>query len=325
MKTILVVDDEPNNLQLLRQILKDQYDLMFANGGKKCLELAKSHDIDLILLDIMMPDMSGYDVCKTLKSDPSTQSIPVIFVTAMSDVDDEAKGFDVGAVDYIQKPVSGPIVLRRVQTHLSLVRAHELEASQRAAIYMLGKAGHYNDTDTGSHIWRMAAYAKALALKIGWSSDKADFLELAASMHDTGKIGTPDGILKAPRKLSDDEWVTMKEHSEIGYQILSMGKTEIFQMAAEIARYHHEHWDGSGYPNGLKETEIPESARIVAIADVFDALTMRRPYKDAWPIDKSVEEIKIMAGKDLDPNLVEVFLSILPTILELKEQWQDQE
>jgi len=324
MKKILIVDDEPNNLQLLRQILKDHYKLMFANGGGKGIELALQYQPDLILLDIMMPDMSGYEVCAALKADPVAADIPIIFVSAMSDVEDEARGFDVGAVDYIQKPVSAPIVLRRVKNHLSLVRANELEHSQKAAIYMLGKAGHYNDTDTGSHIWRMAAFAQALALAAGWNEQQAEWLQLAAPLHDTGKIGTPDEILKAPRKLTPEEWEVMKQHSEIGSGILKMCNTRIFRLAAEIAYSHHERWDGSGYPQGLKGEEIPESARIVAIADVFDALTMKRPYKEAWSIEDAKAEIIRSSGNHFEPRLVDIFIDILPQIIEIKQQW-DQE
>ncbi|MBB1489152.1 response regulator [Oceanospirillum sediminis] len=322
MKKILIVDDEPNNLQVLRQILKEHYQLIFANNGKKCLEVAPVHNPDLILLDIMMPDLSGYEVCEQLKLNPKTSDIPVIFVSAMSDTDDEARGFDVGAVDYIHKPVSAPIVLRRVKIHLSMVRAQELERSQKAAIYMLGEAGHYNDTDTGDHIWRMADYAAVLAEAYGWPKEKTEWLLLAAPMHDTGKIGTPDAILKAPRKLSAEEWAIMQGHSEIGYEILSMCDSEIFKLAAEIARYHHERWDGSGYPNGLSGDDIPESARIVAIADVFDALTMKRPYKDAWSVEEAIEEIKKGAGNHFDPEMVELFQQVLPDILAVKEKWE---
>ena len=247
-KKILLVDDEPNNLQLLRQILRSSYQLIFAHNGQSALAAVAAHHPDLILLDVMMPDLDGYEVCRRLKADPLTHDIPVIFVTAMGDVDDEAAGFDVGAVDYIHKPVSPAIVIRRVQTHLSLVHVKELEDSQREAIYMLGAAGHYNDNDTGLHIWRMAAYARAIAEAIGWPEHMAERLELAAPLHDTGKIGIPDGILKAPRKLTEEEWVTMRQHSLIGYEILQCSNTPIFKMAAEIALYHHEKWDGSGYP-----------------------------------------------------------------------------
>lgn len=320
-KKILIVDDEPNNLQVLRQILKDHYQLMFAPNGAKAIEAARKHRPNLVLLDIMMPDMSGYEVCQQLKSDPITQKIPVIFVTAMTEVSDEAKGFDYGAVDYIQKPVSGPIVLRRVQLHLSLVRAQELEDSQKAAIFMLGEAGHYNDTDTGVHIWRMAAYARVLALAVGWTPELAERLELSAPMHDTGKIGIPDSILKAPRKLTAEEWEIMKTHAEIGYGILSKSDSPIFVMAAEVARYHHERWDGSGYPAGLAGEMIPESARIVAIADVFDALTMKRPYKDPWPLEKTMDEIRRGAGNHFDPKFVDIFKEILPDVLKIKDEW----
>jgi len=318
---ILIVDDEPNNLRLLQQVLKKQYQLVFANNGQKALDIAKEHKPDLILLDIMMPEMSGYEVCEKLKLNPETVNIPVIFVTAMSEIDDEAHGFDVGAVDYIPKPISAPIVLRRIKNHLSLVRVDELDELARASIFMLGEAGHYNDTDTGEHIWRMAAYAATIAQSLGWSKERKKMLELAAPMHDTGKIGIPDEILKAPRKLSADEWTVMKTHSQIGSDILGKSQNPIFQLAAEIALGHHERWDGTGYPKGLSSTEIPESARIIAIADVFDALTMKRPYKDIWPVEKAVETIRASSGTHFDPNIVKVFCESLPEILKIKDYW----
>jgi len=322
---ILLVDDEPNNLKLLQQILKDYYQLIFAPNGEKALEAASQHHPDLILLDIMMPGLNGYQVCEQLKANPITEDIPIIFVTAMGQQDDETKGFDVGAVDYIQKPVSGPIVLRRVKTHLSLVRAKELEITQREAIFMLGEAGHYNDSDTGVHIWRMAAYSRIIAEAAGWSKAMAKRLELAAPMHDTGKIGTLDSVLKAPRKLTAEEWEHMKQHAETGYEILNQGTSPLFKLAAEVARYHHERWDGSGYPKGLSGDAIPESARIVAIADVFDALTMKRPYKEPWSIEESLNEVKKGAGTHFDPRLIELLDGVLPKMLEIKEQWDKQE
>lgn len=325
IKKILVVDDEPNNLQVLRQILKDYYQLMFASNGERALEAAVKHVPDLVLLDIMMPGMNGYQVCEKLRTNAATQHIPVIFVTAMSEVDDEARGFDVGGVDYIQKPVSGPIVLRRVQTHLSLVRTKELEASQKEAIFMLGEAGHYNDTDTGVHIWRMAAYARALAEAVGWTEQMNERIELAAPMHDTGKVGIPDAILKAPRKLTAEEWEIMKQHAEIGYKILSKSHTPLFVMAAEIALCHHEKWDGTGYPAGLAGEAIPESARIVALADVFDALTMKRPYKEPWSVEDSMAEIRKNSGSHFEPRLVETFETILPEMVKIKQTWEHKE
>ncbi len=334
---ILLVDDEPNNLQLLRQILKGQYQISMATNGVQAVEVAHKVKPDLILLDIMMPEMDGYQTCVQLKASKVTHAIPVIFVTAKTDVLDEKRGFDVGAVDYITKPVSGPIVQARVATHLSLYdqnrafqiqvqqRTAELAESQKAAIHMLGEAGHYNDTDTGLHIWRMAAYSAELARRFGWKVSKAKQLEFAAPMHDTGKIGIPDAILKKPAKLDAQEWRIMKTHAQIGYDILSKSRTPLFQMAADIALCHHEKWDGSGYPNALVGKNIPESARIVAIADVFDALTMKRPYKEAWPVAKAFDEMRNGRGSHFDPELLDCFFDHQLEMLAVKEEWEEKE
>lgn len=322
---ILCADDEPYNLGILRMALKEHHSLVFARSGEETLHAVKKHRPALILLDVQMPDMDGYEVCRRLKDDMDTENIPVIFVTGMTQEIDEKAGFDVGAVDYITKPVSVPIVQARVQTHLSLVRADRLEKSYHDAIHMLGKAGHYNDTDTGVHIWRMAAYSRNLAETIGWEEESCNLLELAAPMHDTGKIGIPDAVLKKPGKLTDEEWTVMKTHSSIGYGILKQSKAPVFQLAAEIALNHHEKWDGSGYPNGLFEEEIPESARIVAIADVYDALSMKRPYKDAWPQEKIMDFLKQNSGSHFDSRLIEAFMDIMPTILAIKADWDIRE
>lgn len=318
---VLLVDDEPNNLKVLQQILKDHFQLIFAINGEKALAAAREHHPDLILLDVMMPGMDGFQVCERLKANPATASIPVIFVTAMSELENEAHGFDVGAVDYILKPVSGPIVLRRVKNHLSLIKVDQLDKLARAAIEMLGAAGHYNDPYTGDHIWRMAAYSAAIARAAGWKPAQVEMMELAAPTHDTGKIGIPHGILKAPRKLSDEEWEIMKTHSQIGYDILCKSDNPVFIMAAEIALHHHEKWDGSGYPQGLAGEDIPEAARIVAIADVFDALTSKRPYKEPWSIETTLATMQSHAGSHLDPRLTAIFLDIMPEILRLKAAW----
>ena len=298
---------------------------MFARSGSEALQAVAKHRPALILLDVQMPDMDGYMVCRQLKCNPATENIPVIFVTGMTHEVDEKAGFDVGAVDYITKPISVPIVQARVRTHMSLVRSVTLKNSYRDAIYMLGKAGHYNDNDTGVHIWRMAAYSKALAKVAGWAPERCGLLEMAAPMHDTGKIGIPDAILKKPSKLDADEWEIMKSHTSIGHGILRESEAPVFQLAAEIALSHHEKWDGSGYPNGLRGMEIPESARIVAIADVFDALAMKRPYKEPWPMDRVLSFLEENAGSHLDERLVGMFLDILPEILEIKAAWDAQE
>lgn len=321
---ILCVDDEPVNLNLLRSTLQEDYKLVFARSGAEALTAAIKHNPSLILLDVQMPTMNGFEVARKLKSDPQTESIPIIFVTSLIDEDHEQFGFEVGGVDYITRPISPSIVRARVRTHLSLVRASQLDASHRDAIYMLGEAGHYNDTDTGVHIWRMAAYCYVLALAAGWDQDCAKLLEMAAPMHDTGKIGIPDSILQKPDKLTAEEWKVMKLHSRIGYDILNKSKSPVFQLAAEIALNHHERWDGTGYPNGLAGEAIPESARIVAIADVFDALSMRRPYKEPWSIERIVPTLQKLEGNHLDKRLVAIFISIMPLILEIKDEWNSR-
>lgn len=324
-RPILCADDEPYNLGILRMALKEQHSLVFARSGQETLQAVDKHNPALILLDVQMPDMDGYEVCRRLKSDNRTQDIPVIFVTGMTQEIDEKAGFDVGAVDYIAKPVSVPIVQARVRTHLSLVRVDKLEKSYHDAVHMLGKAGHYNDTDTGAHIWRMAAYSRSLAEAVGWGRERCGLLELAAPMHDTGKIGIPDAVLKKPGKLDAEEWTIMKTHTSIGHGILKQSNAPMFQLAGEIALNHHEKWDGSGYPNGLSAEDIPESARIVAVADVFDALSMKRPYKEAWPLDKTLAFLKENAGHHLDGRLVQAFMDILPAILEIKADWDARE
>jgi putative two-component system response regulator len=323
--SILIVDDEAQNLAVLEHILSDTYPLIFVRKSRDVLKAVHKHRPALILLDIQMPEIDGYTVCRQLKADPLTENIPVIFVSALAEIGDEARGFEVGGVDYIVKPVSPALVRARVKTHLSLVRASHLEESYHDAIYMLGEAGHYNDNDTGVHIWRMAAYASALAKASGWSTDDCKQIELAAPMHDTGKIGIPDLILKKPGKFDAAEWEVMKTHSVIGYDILSKSKAPVFQMAAEIALRHHERWDGSGYPDGLAGELIPESARIVALADVFDALTMKRPYKGAWSLAQALEIIQEGAGSHFERRLVEQFMSILPQILEIQAMWANRE
>lgn len=322
---ILAVDDEPLNLDALRQVLGTDYRLVFARNGKEALTAAAKHRPALILMDIEMPQMDGYSACLALKANPITSHIPVIFVTSLGDVWDETTGLECGAVDYIVKPISPPVVRARVKTHLSLVQASQLAQSYHDAIYMLGKAGHYNDNDTGVHIWRMAAYAKELAAAVGWSHEDCCQLELAAPMHDTGKIGIPEAILRKPGKLDADEWKVMKTHTRIGYDILSMSHAPMFSLAAEIALRHHEKWDGSGYPDGLMGEAIPQSARIVAVADVFDALTMIRPYKDAWPLEKVLATLQDGSGSHFDPAIVGTFLSILPRILALRDEWAVRE
>ncbi|NYT80508.1 two-component system response regulator [Alcaligenaceae bacterium] len=324
-RTILLVDDEPTNLQILRHTLQSDYRLLFAKDGLKAMEIACAETPDLILMDIMMPGMSGYEACRKLKRNPATASIPVIFVTALSDAADEQSGFDLGAVDYITKPFSPLIVKARVRTHLSLVQAETLRRTRLQIVQCLGMAAEYKDNETGMHVIRMSHYARTIALAAGYSEEAADDLLHAAPMHDVGKIGIPDAILQKPGKLTPAEWEIMKDHTEIGGRIIGRHEDGLLAMARIIALSHHEKWDGSGYPNGLVAEEIPHVARIVAIADVFDALTSVRPYKPAWTVEDAVELIQRESGRHFDPDLVDCFMDCLPEILKIKERWTDQE
>jgi putative two-component system response regulator len=318
---ILIVDDQPYNLMALREILDEDYRLLFARTGTEALTVVAKRPPDLILLDITMPDLDGYTVCRTLKADPKTAPIPVIFVTDLGAMGDEMAGFAAGAVDYITKPLSAPIVKARVKTHCSLVNATLLQQSYRDSLAMLGVASHYNDNDTGNHIWRMADYAQVLAQACGWDQNACQRLKQAAPMHDMGKIGISSTILRKPGKLTDEEWVIMRQHCQIGHDILAMSQAPLFQLAADIALSHHERWDGSGYPNALAGAVIPEAARIVAVADVFDALTMKRPYKEEWPIEHAVATIHAGCGGHFDPDVIAQFDQVLPELLEIKHFW----
>ncbi|PJZ76572.1 HD domain-containing phosphohydrolase [Leptospira neocaledonica] len=320
---ILVVDDEAANLQVLKQILQEDYRLFFAKDGLKAIELAISEKPNLILLDVMMPGMTGHETCKKLRNEATTSRIPVIFVTAMAEEEDEADGFEAGAVDYITKPVSPAIVKARVKTHLSLVWNDELKETRLQIIQRLGLAAEYKDNETGLHVIRMSHYSQTLARALGYSQDTADKILHASPMHDIGKIGIPDSILQKPGKLDPEEWEIMKTHPSIGAEIIGDHDSLLLQMAKSIALNHHEKWDGSGYPNGIKGDAIPVEARIVTIADVFDALTTERPYKKAWSIEDAVNHIRKGAGSHFDPGLVPVFLNLMPDLLEIRERWAE--
>ncbi|WP_047396709.1 two-component system response regulator [Chitinibacter sp. ZOR0017] len=320
---LLLVDDEPNNLQVLRHILQEHYRLQFARDGEKALQLVSQAPPALILLDVMMPNMTGLEVCRRLKADPATANIPVIFVTALSDSNDEAEGFAAGAVDYITKPVSPPIVLARVKTHLSLVRADELRNTRLEIIRRLGRAAEFKDNETGMHVIRMSHYAQKLALAAGQSAHWAEELLHAAPMHDIGKIGIPDAILRKPAKLDPAEWQIMQTHAEIGARIIGEDRSTLLQIARTIALSHHERWDGQGYPQGLAGEAIPLAARIVAIADVFDALTSVRPYKAAWTIEDALAHIAAQAGQHFDPALAALFLTLEPELCAIQANWRD--
>ncbi|MEZ9409069.1 response regulator [Vibrio lentus] len=335
---ILVVDDIPDNIHILSGILNDDFKIKAATSGKKALKIASSlPKPHLILLDIMMPEMDGYEVCRRLKNNPVTSDIPVVFVTAKTDVIDEQKGFELGAVDYITKPVSPPIVKARIATHIDLYdqnlalsrkvrkRTEALAMSRLEIIRKLGRAAEYKDNETGMHVVRMSYYSKILAQQLDVDEEWVELLLQAAPMHDIGKIGIPDSILGKPGKLDADEWAIMQTHVNIGGDIIGDNDSTLLKLAQEIALYHHEKWDGSGYPHKLSGEDIPLSARIIAITDVFDALTSERPYKEAWSIEKAIELIQEQAGQHFDPNLVPVFISKLDEMLIIKGSFADEQ
>lgn len=335
-ETVLIVDDSPENLMVLSEILKPFYKVKVATGGVKALNLIASGDIpDLILLDIMMPDISGYDVCKKLKHDPMTHNIPIIFVTALSDYTNEEEGLHLGAVDYITKPINSSIVLARVNTHITLLRnKHNLEQklqerteeivlTRMEVIRQLGRAAEFKDNETGTHILRMSAYAKLIAQKIGLDNTRTELIYLSAPMHDIGKIGTPDAVLQKPGSLTPEEWEIIRKHPAQGADIIGNHHSLLLQTARIVSLTHHERFDGTGYPNGIKGYDIPLAGRIVAIADVFDALTSRRPYKEAWSIEQAVEYLLEQKGKHFDGELVDTFLQHMDEIKAIMMQFKD--
>jgi len=330
-QVILVVDDVPANIDVLSEILRPIYQVKVVTNGVMALKIAMGpKPPDLILLDIMMPGMDGYEVCRQLKASPATCHIPVIFVSAMDEVKDETKGFELGAVDYITKPVSPPIVKARVKTQLALFdqnrilerkvreRTAEINDTRLQIIHCLGAASEYRDEETGAHIFRMSQYSRIIALAAGLDSSKADLLWQAAPMHDVGKIGIPDRILLKPGKLDADEWAIMKTHTTIGAKIIGNHPSDLLTLARQVALAHHEKWDGTGYPHGLAGEDIPLVGRIVMLADVFDALTSERPYKKAWSEAAAIEEINHTSGSHFDPKLVLAFMKALPEILKVK-------
>lgn len=328
-QTVLVVDDSADNIAVFSKILSEKYRVKAAKNGAKALEIAFGSVPDIILLDIMMPGMDGYEICRQLKNDSRTKKIPVIFVTAKGEIEDETKGFELGAVDYITKPVSPSIVLARVNTHLQLYdnsrelenavhhRTMELVQSQLEIVRRLGRAAEYKDNETGMHVIRMSYYSCVIAKGIGVDEATVDLLLNATPMHDVGKIGISDSILLKPGKLTAQERKEMQKHCEFGAEIIGVHENKLLKLARSVALNHHEKWDGSGYPKGLKGNEIPIEGRIVAIADVFDALTSRRSYKEPWSVEKAVDYIREESGRSFDPDLVAVFIENISEIIKI--------
>lgn len=342
--TILVVDDTPDNLTLMASLLKDKYKVKLANSGDKAIKLVRADNPpDLILLDIMMPGLSGYDVCKILKDDPTTADIPIIFLTAMTATDDEKKGLEMGAVDFITKPVNPPIVMARVATQLHVKQAadflkdqnvyleaevvrrgRELAAIQDVTILAMASLAETRDNDTGNHIRRTQHYLKLLAthlqghdrFRLFLNNHTIELLFKSAPLHDIGKVGIPDRILLKPGRFEPHEFEIMKTHCALGRDAIQHAEdqlgleVEFLKYAKEIAYGHQEKWDGSGYPEGLSGDDIPISARLMAVADVYDALISRRVYKEGMPHEKAVSIIAEGRGSHFDPDVTDAFLAL---------------
>jgi putative two-component system response regulator len=338
---ILVVDDTPDNLALMSELLRAEYRVKVATSGEKALELARAEPMpDLILLDVMMPVMDGYAVCASLKSDAATRDLPVVFLTAMSDAEDERRGLELGAVDYILKPISAPGFLARIKNHLALKaaadflrdksdylekvverRTLEVRAIQEVAIMALASLAETRDSDTGNHIRRTQSYIKVLAeelkddprFALGLSDYAIKTIVRSAPLHDIGKVGIPDRILLKPGKLDPEEFEVMKRHTVLGKEAIEHAEkylgvqVEFLRSAKEIALSHHERWDGKGYPQGLAGEEIPMAARLMALADVYDALISKRAYKDAMPHEEAAAIILAGRGSQFDPDVVDAF------------------
>ncbi|MFO1422764.1 MAG: two-component system response regulator [Candidatus Competibacteraceae bacterium] len=343
--TILVVDDTPENLSLLSELLQPHYQVRAANSGRRALQVAASAPRpDLILLDVMMPEMDGYTVLARLRDDPATAAIPVIFVTALDRSSDEERGLALGAVDYISKPIKPALVLARVKIHLDLKAARDwlqdrnavLEAEvmrrlkenlliQEVSIRALAHLAEIRDPETGNHLRRTQSYVQVLALHLRTHPRFAAFLTAqniqalvkSAPLHDIGKVGIPDHILLKPGKLTPEEYAIMQTHSRLGRDAIEMAErdtdqpVEFLHLAKDIAHYHHEKWDGSGYPDGLAGEAIPIPARLMALADVFDALISQRVYKAPLPFEDAVAVIREGRGAHFDPAVVDAFLARL--------------
>ncbi len=359
MPAILIVDDTSVNLSLLSELLQPHYQVRAANSGARALQVAVSDpQPDLILLDVMMPEMDGYEVIRRLQADIRTANIPVIFVTSLESIVDEEHGLALGAVDYISKPIKPAIVLARVKAHLELKAARdwlqdrnnvlEVEVSRRmaenfliqdASIRALAHLAEIRDPETGNHLRRTQGYINALCQQLKDHPRFSEFLTpqriqlliKSAPLHDIGKVGIPDHILLKPGKLTPPEMQIMKTHSYLGYLAIQQAEQDLeypldfLHLAKDIAHYHHEKWDGSGYPDGLVGDDIPISARLMAIADVFDALISRRVYKEAFTIESAVNIITQGKAKHFDPDIVDAFLVARDEFVIIAARYADSE
>ncbi len=342
---ILVVDDDPGIQRMMRRILgRSGYNVFVANGGQEAFDKIVDNLPDLIMLDLSMPMFDGFEVATHLKNNPETREIPIILITGLDSSQNHVKAMDLGVNDFLSKTAKPEEILARIRSHLKIKQLNDQLSDYRASlekmvalrtvqlkdasleiIWRLSAASEYRDNETGAHIKRMSHYSAVIAQKMGLAQKTVETILYAAPMHDIGKIGISDKILLKPGKLYAKEWDIMKTHTIIGGNILKGSKIGFVRMGAMIAMTHHEKWDGSGYPNGLRAKQIPLAGRIIAIADVFDALTSKRPYKEAFSINKSNRIIEQGRGNHFDPDVVDAFFSVQDEILHIKQKYQDEE
>ena len=353
--TVLVVDDTEANIDVIVEALGSEYEVIVAMDGESALEAVDSDPPDIILLDIMMPEMDGYKVCSRLKSYSKTRNIPIIFLTAMSETQNKTKGFELGAVDYITKPFEISEVKARVKTHLALTlarrelvnqniileekvkeRTKELVKTQDVIIFSMALMAEFRDPVTGGHIKRTQNYVKVLAEHLkhhdkfrGFlDNNTIDILYKSAPLHDIGKVAVQDEVLLNPGKLTDDAFEEMKKHTIYGRDTIlaaqkKLGNTSFLRIAREIAYTHHEKWDGTGYPQGIKGNEIPISGRLMAVADVYDAFISKRAYKPAFPHEKALKMVLENKGKHFDPDVVDAFTELGNTFRKIALKYED--
>ena len=343
MKTLLIVDDMETNVETLMGLLEDQYDIIATLDGNEALEIVREEHVDMILLDIMMPGIDGFEVCRRLKADERTAKIPIIFITAKTDEDSIEEAYLLGGVDYITKPFKAREILSRIRNHLALSEqsilledlvkektkelyelSKEIEYTQKEVIFTLSEIVEHRSKETSNHVKRVAEYSKILALGYGMNEKEADLIKHSSPMHDIGKVAIPDAILNKPGKLTKEEFEKIKEHSSIGFDMLKHSERSLVKAASIIAYEHHEKWSGNGYPRGLKGENIHIYGRITALADVFDALGSYRVYKRAWDDEKIFALFREESGKHFEPKIIEIFFNNVDKFLKIRASLQDR-